>query len=68
LLELLLSRPRHVLTRSTIISEVWGYDIQYASNSLEVFVSSLRRKTEAIGEPRLIQTVRGIGYALREEP
>jgi two-component system response regulator MprA len=68
LLQLLLSRPRHVLTRSTILREVWGYDIQYASNSLEVFVGSLRRKTEAAGEPRLIQTVRGIGYALREEP
>jgi two-component system response regulator MprA len=68
LLELLISRPRHVLTRSTILNEVWGYDIQYASNSLEVFVGSLRRKTEAAGEPRLIQTVRGIGYALREEP
>jgi two-component system response regulator MprA len=68
LLELLLSRPRHVFTRSTILREVWGYDIEYASNSLEVFVGSLRRKTEAAGEPRLIQTVRGIGYALREEP
>jgi two-component system response regulator MprA len=67
LLELLVSRARKVLTRSTILREVWGYDVQYASNSLEVFVGSLRRKTEAAGEPRLIQTVRGIGYVLREE-
>jgi two-component system response regulator MprA len=68
LLELLVSRSRTVLTRSTILREVWGYDVQYASNSLEVFVGSLRRKTEAAGEPRLIQTVRGVGYVLREEP
>jgi two-component system response regulator MprA len=68
LLELLLANPRNVLTRSTILREVWGYDAQYASNSLEVFVGSLRKKTEAGGEKRLIQTVRGIGYVLREEP
>ena len=68
LLELLVSRARKVLTRPTILREVWGYDVQYASNSLEVFIGSLRRKTEAAGEPRLIQTVRGIGYVLREEP
>jgi two-component system response regulator MprA len=68
LLELLLSRSRTVLTRSTILREVWGYDVECASNSLEVFIGSLRRKTEAAGEPRLIQTVRGVGYVLREEP
>jgi two-component system response regulator MprA len=68
LLELLMSHPRRVLSRETIFSSVWGYDLAYASNSLEVYIGSLRRKTEAEGEPRLIQTVRGIGYVLREEP
>jgi two-component system response regulator MprA len=68
LLELLMSHPRKVLSRETIFSAVWGYDLAYASNSLEVYVGSLRRKTEAEGEQRLIQTVRGIGYVLREEP
>jgi two-component system response regulator MprA len=68
LLELLLANARNVLTRAVIFRDVWGYDIQYGSNSLEVFVGSLRRKTEAAGEPRLIQTVRGVGYVLREEP
>jgi two-component system response regulator MprA len=68
LLELLMSHPRKVLSRETIFSAVWGYDLAYASNSLEVYVGSLRRKMEAEGEPRLVQTVRGIGYVLREEP
>jgi two-component system response regulator MprA len=68
LLELLMSRPRKVLSRDRIFTEVWGYDPAYASNSLEVYIGYLRRKTEAGGEPRLIQTVRGIGYVLREEP
>jgi two-component system response regulator MprA len=67
LLELFLVHPRKVLTRATILSEVWGNDVESASNSLDVFVGSLRRKLEAAGEPRLIQTVRGIGYVLREE-
>ncbi len=67
LLELLMSHPRRVLSRETIFSAVWGYDLAYASNSLEVYIGSLRRKTEAEGEPRLVQTVRGIGYVLREE-
>jgi two-component system response regulator MprA len=66
LLELLISHPRKVLARDRIFSHVWGYDPSYASNSLEVYVGYLRRKTEAAGEPRLIQTVRGIGYVLRE--
>jgi two-component system response regulator MprA len=67
LLELFLANPRKVLTRTTIFQEVWGNDSESASNSLDVFVGSLRRKLEADGEPRLIQTVRGIGYVLREE-
>jgi two-component system response regulator MprA len=67
LLELFLAHPRKVLARSTILGEVWGNDVESASNSLDVFVGSLRRKLETGGEPRLIQTVRGIGYVLREE-
>jgi two-component system response regulator MprA len=65
LLELLMNHPRQVLTRSTIFDRVWGYDFGPASNSLEVYVGYLRRKTEAGGEPRLLHTVRGVGYALR---
>ena len=60
------ANPRQVLTRSIIFERVWGYDFGFASNSLDVYVGYLRRKTEAGGEPRLIQTVRGVGYALRE--
>jgi two-component system, OmpR family, response regulator MprA len=67
LLELLLRNPRQVLTRDVIFDRVWGYDFGPASNSLEVYVGYLRRKTEAEGEPRLIHTVRGVGYALRDE-
>jgi two-component system response regulator MprA len=67
LLDLLLANPRKVLTRTLIFQEVWGSDMASASNSLDVFVGSLRRKLEADGEPRLIQTVRGVGYVLREE-
>jgi two-component system, OmpR family, response regulator MprA len=66
LLELLMSHPRKVLARDKIFSHVWGYDMNYASNSLEVYIGYLRRKTEAAGEPRVIQTVRGVGYVLRE--
>ena len=66
LLELLMSHPRKVLARDRIFSHVWGYDMSYASNSLEVYIGYLRKKTEEVGEPRLIQTVRGVGYALRE--
>jgi two-component system, OmpR family, response regulator MprA len=66
LLELLLRNPRQVLTRSLIFERVWGYDFGPSSNSLEVYIGYLRRKTEAGGRPRLIHTVRGIGYALRE--
>jgi two-component system response regulator MprA len=66
LLELFLRNPRQVLTRSLIFERVWGYDFGPTSNSLDVYVGYLRRKTEAGGEPRLIHTVRGVGYALRE--
>jgi two-component system response regulator MprA len=66
LLELFLRNPRQVLTRDVIFDRVWGYDFGPASNSLEVYVGYLRRKTEAEGESRLIHTVRGVGYALRE--
>jgi two-component system response regulator MprA len=66
LLELFLRNPRQVLTRSLIFERVWGYDFGANSNSLDVYVGYLRRKTESGGRPRLIQTVRGVGYALRE--
>ena len=66
LLELFLENPRQVLPRAVIFDRVWGYDFGPASNSLEVYIGYLRRKTEAEGEPRLIHTVRGIGYSLRE--
>jgi two-component system response regulator MprA len=66
LLELFLTNPRQVLSRSIIFERVWGYDFGPSSNSLEVYIGYLRRKTEAGGEPRLIHTVRGIGYILRE--
>ena len=67
LLELFLRNPRQVLTRSIIFERVWGYDFGYGSNSLDVYIGYLRRKTETGGRPRLIQTVRGVGYALREQ-
>jgi two-component system response regulator MprA len=66
LLELFLRHPGRVLTRSEIYERVWGYDFGSGSNSLGVYVGYLRRKLEAGGEPRLIQTVRGVGYALLE--
>jgi two-component system response regulator MprA len=66
LLRLFLEHPRQVLTRSQIFERVWGYDFGRSSNSLEVYVGYLRRKLEADGEPRILQTVRGVGYALRE--
>ena len=66
LLELFMTNPRQVLTRSIIFERVWGYDFGFASNSLDVYIGYLRRKTEAGERPRLIQTVRGVGYALRE--
>ena len=66
LLEMFLRRPRRVLERSFILEEVWGYDFPTTANSLEVYVGYLRRKTEAGGEPRLLHTVRGVGYVLKE--
>jgi two-component system, OmpR family, response regulator MprA len=66
LLELFMTNPRQVLTRSIIFERVWGYDFGFASNSLDVYIGYLRRKTEAGDKSRLIQTVRGVGYALRE--
>jgi two-component system response regulator MprA len=65
LLELLLRNTGRVLTREVIVDRVWGYELEPASNSLEVFIGYLRRKTEAAGEPRLIHTVRGVGYQVR---
>jgi two-component system response regulator MprA len=67
LLEFFLRHPRQVLTRSLIYERVWGYDASLSSNSLDVFVGHLRRKLEAGGERRLIQTVRGVGFTLREK-
>ena len=71
-----LPMPRHVslrarigvLTRAQILEQVWGYDFPTTGNALEVYIGYLRRKTEADGEPRLIHTVRGVGYVLRESP
>jgi two-component system, OmpR family, response regulator MprA len=65
-LEFFLRHPRQVLARATIYERVWGYDASFSSNSLDMTVSHLRRKLEAGAEPRLIQTVRGIGFMLRE--
>ncbi|MCT2339078.1 response regulator transcription factor [Corynebacterium sp. p3-SID1056] len=66
LLHLLMQNPRRVLSRQTILEEVWGYDFPTSGNALEVYIGYLRRKTEAAGESRLIHTVRGVGYVLRE--
>jgi two-component system response regulator MprA len=66
LLELFMHHPRQVLTRSTIFENVWGYDFGPTSNALGVYMGYLRRKTEAGGEPRLLHTVRGVGYVLRD--
>lgn len=68
LLELFLRHPNHVLTREVIFDRVWGYDFGGESNIIEVYVRYLRQKLEAAGEPRLIHTLRGVGYILREEP
>jgi len=67
LLHLLLRHPRQVLERRQILSDVWGYDFGGDDNVLEIYIGYLRKKLEADGKPRLIQTVRGIGYVLREE-
>ena len=67
LLHLLLRHPRQVLERGQILTEIWGYDFGGDSNVLEIYISYLRKKLEERGEPRLIHTVRGVGYVLREE-
>lgn len=66
LLQLLMANSRRVLSRASILEEVWGYDFPTSGNALEVYIGYLRRKTESEGEPRLIHTVRGVGYVLRE--
>jgi two-component system response regulator MprA len=68
LLETFLEHPRQVLTRAVILDRVWGFDFETTSNSLEVYVGYLRRKLETDGETRMIHTVRGVGYVLRETP
>ena len=68
LLELFMQRPKRVLERTFILEEVWGFDFPTTANSLEVYVGYVRRKLEAEGETRLIHTVRGVGYVLRETP
>jgi two-component system, OmpR family, response regulator MprA len=67
LLELFMQHPHEILTRSVIFEQVWGYDFGYTSNSLDVYIGYLRRKTEEGGEPRLIHTKRNAGYILREQ-
>jgi two-component system, OmpR family, response regulator MprA len=68
LLEAFMHHPRRVLERSWLLNEVWGFDFPTTANSLEVYIGYLRRKTEAEGELRLLHTVRGVGYVLRETP
>jgi two-component system, OmpR family, response regulator MprA len=68
ILEVFLRHPRHVLTRAALFEQVWGYDFGETSNSIHVYLGYLRRKLEADGEPRLLHTVRGVGFVLREEP
>ena len=68
LLEFFLRHPRHVLTREQIFRGVWGYDFLGSSNVIDVYIRSLREKLEAEGQPRLLHTMRGVGYSLRDEP
>src|SRR5690242_2294260 len=68
ILEVFLRHPRQVLTRTVLFEQVWGYDFGETSNSIHVYLGYLRRKLEAEGEPRLLHTVRGVGYVLREQP
>ncbi|WP_116204679.1 response regulator transcription factor [Amycolatopsis circi] len=68
MLEAFLRHPRIVLSRTAMFDQVWGYDFGSSSNGLDVYVSYLRRKLEEGGEPRLLHTVRGVGYVLRDDP
>jgi two-component system response regulator MprA len=68
LMELFMRHPKQVLTRGQLLSEVWGFDFGTSSNSLEVYIGYLRRKTEVNGLPRVLHTVRGVGYVLRKDP
>jgi two-component system response regulator MprA len=68
ILELFLRHPRQVLTRSVLFEQIWGFDFGSSSNSLDVYLGYLRRKLESDGDRRLLHTVRGVGYVLREEP
>jgi len=68
LLEVFLRNPRRLLTREVLFDTIWGYDMSATTNNLQVYISYLRRKLEADGEPRLLHTVRGVGYVLRETP
>jgi two-component system response regulator MprA len=68
LLELFLRHPRQVLTRQQILAEVWGYDFDPGSNTLDVYIGYLRRKTEANNRIRLLHNIRGVGYTLRATP
>ena len=68
LLQVFMENPRRVMERNTLLNEVWGFEFPTTANSLEVYIGYLRRKTETGGRPRLIHTVRGIGYVLRETP
>jgi two-component system response regulator MprA len=68
ILEVFLRHPRQVLTRAVLFEQVWGYDFGETSNSIHVYLGYLRRKLEADGEPRLLHTVRGVGFVVREEP
>ena len=68
ILELFLRHPRQVLTRSVLFEQVWGFDFGNSSNSLDVYLGYLRKKLESDGGSRLLHTVRGVGYVLREEP
>ncbi|BCJ40289.1 DNA-binding response regulator [Actinoplanes ianthinogenes] len=68
ILEAFLRHPRQVLSRAALFEQVWGYDFGEGSNSLHVYLGYLRRKLESEGEPRLLHTVRGVGFVLREEP
>jgi two-component system, OmpR family, response regulator MprA len=68
ILEAFLRHPRHVLSRAALFDQVWGYDFGEGSNSIHVYLGYLRRKLEADGEPRVLHTVRGVGFVLREDP